>query len=104
MTDGKHTPGPWRVEGNQERAFHISTDNVMVGPYVVAGGIVACDIEHEPNARLIAAAPEMLEALREMLATYCDHGRSVHGGAKFCRDTTHDRARAALAKATGKEE
>lgn len=61
MSAHKHTPGPWCVEG------------VGIGALVRArinGVIVAVRHrlsaqEHEANARLIAAAPELLEALRE---------------------------------------
>ena len=74
----KHTPGPWSVP-------HFATDCACNCAYVVSGnqhgmGAIAtvhhsdeADGEHnEPmdvaiaNARLIAAAPDMLEALRKM--------------------------------------
>jgi hypothetical protein len=53
----KHTPGPWR------RVNHI----IKHGPDYVA--IVLCEQftkEDQANADLIAAAPELLEALEEM--------------------------------------
>ena len=47
------------------------------------------------NARLIAAAPDMLEALREIAGT--------NGGSPLDRNTKMKRiARAAIARATGK--
>lgn len=48
-----HTPGPWTVE--DARRVLGSTDY---------GRSVMRDAEVEANARLIAAAPDMLEALR----------------------------------------
>ena len=67
MTEAKHTPGPW-VVGNRYTATGVYTTN---------GGLVANThgaqrnfrrdehiIEQDANARLIAAAPDMLEALR----------------------------------------
>lgn len=67
----KHTPGPWVVEGlvesNGVGAFRIvSPDNThaVADVYEIEG--------REANARLIAAAPEMLEALinaRSLLET-----------------------------------
>jgi hypothetical protein len=56
-----------------------------------------CD-EREANARLIAAAPELLEALREVMARFLD-AREAAG-----LDRNSDaakRTRAAIAKATG---
>jgi len=65
----KHTPGPWAVNryitsGNQSLGFHItgprdgSVSPVCVGEDTGYGEIDA-------NARLIAAAPELLEALKK---------------------------------------
>lgn len=53
------------------------------------------------NARLIAAAPELLEALRRILYAHDTKniGASM-GEAKLC-DAYADQARAAIAKATG---
>lgn len=52
----KHTPGDWVVK-----------DSAIVSPSQYGEKTVAwastCLLEHEANARLIAAAPEMLEAL-----------------------------------------
>ena len=53
----KHTPGPWRADG-----LHVKVVGGIVAhcpPPNVAGTFACMD-----NARLIAAAPEMLEALR----------------------------------------
>jgi hypothetical protein len=66
-----HTPGPWRLGINDK--YHkqhyrvIETDNPN---YLSVAEICwICndeDRETEPNARLIAAAPEMLEALKKI--------------------------------------
>jgi len=59
----KHTPGPWTVE--------ISEGELVVGQPGPDGSIVYVeryypeDPEHRANARLIAAAPELLEALKK---------------------------------------
>lgn len=52
-----HSPGPWSLYGGYVRAgkrtiAHVETDH-------------AAPLAVEANARLIAAAPEMLEALRD---------------------------------------
>jgi len=53
----KHTPGPWSVGGPTQYAYQLRIDP-SIG--VVYGG----GEEVQANARLIAAAPEMLEALK----------------------------------------
>ncbi len=53
----KHTPGPWSVgSGSRATGFtvKIASDELLVG----GSGLTS-----EANARLIAAAPELLEAL-----------------------------------------
>lgn len=58
----KHTPGPWVVE-----ILPSGRITVTAGQFFITGddgGLGLC-IE---NARLIAAAPELLDALRELVA------------------------------------
>ena len=55
----------------------------------------------EPNARLIAAAPELLEALQDMLSGW-KYIRETHGdlyGVGW--DRAQNKAQSAIAKATG---
>jgi len=76
MTKPKHTPGPWpcvRLSMNGEAyathyEAHIDCGACMV--WAPPG-----NEEQEANARLIAAAPELLEALRELhdFADQCSH-------------------------------
>lgn len=70
MSEGKHTPGPWLVTKEYDH-----NDDVIFA-VEVEGGQRVCDLmtdfpEDEANARLIAAAPDMLEAL-EGLVSYLD--------------------------------
>jgi len=67
----KHTPGPWKIaqqykdEANYPiGAYRIGTDK-RDGHDVA---VVQC-VYREANARLIAAAPELLLALKELLQT-----------------------------------
>ena len=99
----KHTPGPW------DRAQVIHTKACRIGTRARP----VCDVlpykgeptpEDNANARLIAAAPDMYEALKGMLEDYEDqHGQGV------CDCDTHVPvcnsclSRAALAKATHQE-
>lgn len=61
-----HTPGPWTLLDDQ--TFSTLGDKRVAGankisPAIVFGGLGE---ETEANARLIAAAPELLEALKEV--------------------------------------
>jgi hypothetical protein len=64
----KHTPGPWKWWTTHEGAHRI---NPHKGGLVIA----SCDTrnpfseEQEANARLIAAAPDLLEACKAVKAT-----------------------------------
>jgi len=91
----KHTEGPWEWDANvwdydpeQEAPWLVSAGNDKV-----LFGQIGCT--SEANARLIAAAPDLLEALQDLFHSFemadaieCDIGR---------------KARAAIAKATGSE-
>mgnify|MGYP000961965387 CR=1 FL=1 len=88
----KHTPAPWSID---ECTGHIIPSSG------VGGGI--CDpwgdsIEQmEANARLIAAAPELLEACKNIVAA-CELTDDAYYDAI---DTAINIARAAIAKAEG---
>jgi hypothetical protein len=93
----KHTPGPWSVySAAKDDGF---TDFYGIdGPDLDKGNAVVLwdpsgGIENEANARLIAAAPELLAACEVMSAHYS--GSLDHQPAYV------KLARAAIAKATG---
>ena len=101
MTKAKHTPGPWMLtEGNRfDKEMVITTQyrlDASIGCIcemdVYFTGLIG--IEQEANARLIAAAPELLEALQNMLGLT---EASDYMGAR----EIEQQARAAIAKATG---
>ena len=80
----KHTPGPWHIaNGVQIR----SNRDQIAKIWMMRGG------EGRENARLIAAAPDLLEALIELAAC----GAEAWGEDRPCVKW----ARAAIAKATG---
>ena len=64
MSD-RHTPGPW----------HVRADALSGETYIVAAGQLVARIQSptngKANARLIAAAPELLAAVHALL-TMCD--------------------------------
>ena len=70
MSKSKHTPGRWKVHCNHKQMVH--NDKVQIANM----GAVSCfpvkrlsDKENEANAKLIAAAPELLECLKEIKGT-----------------------------------
>ena len=88
----QHTPGPWRAvpttrAGNGLAWRDIVSDGTAFAPFYVAGAL-DCD------AALIAAAPDLLAALQNILL--CDEAQDLESMANALQD-----ARAAIAKATG---
>nr|DAF30630.1 MAG TPA: hypothetical protein [Caudoviricetes sp.] len=92
MTQFKGTPGPWYCESNSraigpliqdddDQCFHM-IEHVAYVEYQLNE-----DIQHS-NARLIAAAPELLEALQDLQARTCIYVNT-------------SKAEAAINKATG---
>jgi len=83
----KHTPGPWSDDGDyiRAKAGNNRPDLMRIAEIFP----VWSEAEGAANAKLIAAAPDMAEALRLMLDVY---GKDATGGVS-------DQARAALVKA-----
>ena len=86
----KHTAGPWRYSKAHNDIISMApgVKSDVVAEYVLGVSLA--------NARLIAAAPELLEALEELIAAtqHLDQ----------CHQATADKARAAIAKAKGEEQ
>ncbi len=99
MNNTKHTPGPWMAGQIGEKDIPIFAQGKDIGN--VYGGEVDYS-EFCSNARLIAAAPEMLEALEAMLDAF---GVMRKAGVNVLGFETAVEARikahAAIAKATG---
>ena len=60
-----HTPGPWIVKRNGVRSPVNSEDGRHIA-MINYNPMTIPDEMHEANARLVAAAPEMLEVLIEL--------------------------------------
>lgn len=107
MTGEKHTPGPWHVDPTAPEAYYQDVNVLRHSGLAVAVALHNGDIapaEVEANARLIAAAPALLEALQ---ALYDDYKQLADSGdAGFWRLEDCDvgkQALAALLQATGGE-
>ena len=106
-TSPAHTPGPWDVEPKGSRHFVDGADGLTVA-YLDRAGVRERS-EIEANARLIAAAPTLLEALEATEAKLTQAARAFYcaGSAKALREafegwrTTSESAREAIAKARG---
>lgn len=66
MSGAKFTDGPWNWEHDQDTASMIQVFSESSGDRDV------CRIQHEPDAYLIAAAPEMYEMLKRLSAKQWD--------------------------------
>ena len=85
----QHTPGPWTIYGPE---LDITADDEVADRTVTVA--MMCDdagLEREANADLIAAAPAMVEALRDLVGqgdngNYCDRCDSslAEGHAEGC--------------------
>lgn len=93
MGERTHTPGPWRID--QNHGHYVVCDHA---PLVVAVcGSSLTQETRETNARLIAAAPDMFEALRFFACIDFDNF-TEHDEALL--ESVRAEAAAALAKAS----
>ena len=87
---GQHTPGPWRSRELGSEGARIFPDygDIRERGKTIADVRGRDTLTDFANARLIAAAPELLALIRSYATTYP-------------LDEYHDKATAAIAKATG---
>lgn len=94
MDDSKHTPGPWRISRTSGMEIFISHDhdqpNRVAGYFAEVRRFTSDSEQVEANAQLIAAAPDLLEALIDLADWYREH-----------TGLPPTAANAAIAKATG---
>lgn len=90
----RHTPGPWIAVGRWVEHPRDDIPDICTTDPAALDQDGRSDAECCANARLIAAAPELLTALREIVAS-ADRGQAF-----FSTFLLLD-ARAAIAKATG---
>ena len=105
-----HTPGPWTITADPLHFHSLTTviggkeSSQKNGPpqqmIVQVGGFAEWK-EAESNARLIASAPELLEALQKCYTALTRYEQDVDDIAPLEHTQMMMQARAAIAKATG---
>lgn len=106
---GSHSPGPWTLDEASRISVHGSACvafvvNETTSIADVCASYNVTDDVAMANARLIAAAPELFEALRALVEATEDTLRSHLRATECCSVTRHrcELARCALAKAEGR--
>lgn len=106
MKEFKGTPGPWVADKTSRAVGPISRDDDQSYGILIPVAWVEFETEVEiqaSNQNLIAAAPELLEALKELISGYEDREQSgmfdmlVHGD-------LIQKANAAINKALGEKQ
>ena len=97
-----HTPGPWQIIVNKHGQYDIVATSKT-------DGIAFIDKRNDPdeeraNAYLIAAAPEMLEALEELRRWFDDNVSTYEPHCSPEYAAMWRRVRNAIAKAKGEHE
>lgn len=101
MSTFEGTPGPWEVE--EDDFYENSYIRQKAATRRLSGFVVECriceNVSNDDDARLIAAAPDLLEALLKLVDS-CDDSDGAQYGTL---STSYVRgiAAAAIAKATG---
>jgi len=100
MTQTRHTPGPWEVydqaiDDGEHYGCSVKSTTDKEADWV------AQEIYNRDDARLIAAAPELLEALKLVIDTWGNMPIPGLGKPGTSATAIDDIARAAIAKAEG---
>jgi hypothetical protein len=88
----KHTPGPWSTGCDEDGHMVYAADDSAVADALRDDGDAEAEVS---NARLIAAAPDLLAACQVALAAYRLAGKDVP------ENSTAATLRSAIAKAEG---
>lgn len=88
-TKTKYTAGPWRTDDGNRVSIRAGAARVAVA-------------NREANARLIAAGPELVDALRELHLAVTMRPSGYQSGLSQAERIALDKARALLARIDGK--
>ena len=101
MSAAAHTPGPWHTPARKHGTRYVEA-RIGCGllQEVAACGPTEVPEQQEANARLIAAAPDMLAALKAIVLWIPSTSASEGGAASHSENVrAADMVRAAIAKA-----
>lgn len=117
MLRPKHTPGPWKstaedqqhdlgenfyILGGPDYACHIAEMlNADHFPCIPDDEVEDYEIEVEGNARLIAAAPELLDVAITLCNQFAQAGVNAVADSNDPHEMLHFKARALIAKVAG---
>lgn len=88
--EAKHTPGPWFINEHAE----IECEKSILGRVYIGDSFPSGEDEWDANAKIIAAAPDLLSALIEVTENWASSIDHYNGSG------TDDKVRAAIKKAT----
>jgi len=101
VSGSRHTPGPWRWDEDGNLVAADGKRVLTAATFLLDHRELAASIDaKEPDAALVAAAPDLLEALREIeqASTW-----TMHSGCMEPIGRLTDIARTAIARAEGRE-
>lgn len=97
MSKTKHTPGPWYFGGkNRSGNYLVANRKIDRNGGISSEGEFVCRDAYLADARLISAAPEMLEALKE--------AEEICNFTGYQKTALLRKIRAAIAKAEGRDD
>ena len=97
MSEAKHTPGPWQACDVGDYSDYDGRCRVILGNDLRIAVVLGDHDESAANARLIAAAPDLLEELEDMVSLV----EYLMNDSYDSKETAE--ARAAIARAKGGE-
>lgn len=100
MSAPKHTAGPWKVVDNEWEMDIVSPRTNVYEEYTIATVRTG---NHEANARLIAAAPELLEALKQTVGQFKFKWPSLPTEYRMWIAELSEQIEAAITKAEGRK-
>lgn len=108
METVKHTPGPWTLSTREGKPASkicgsdaisiVKSDGPMTG-YIACMVATGHHTKKLANARLIAAAPELLDVVKPLLEAYWNMAQMLQTDLQFQGDQLTQRTEAAIKKA-----
>lgn len=100
-SESAHTPGPWEADNNEGYSIWRIVGTRNDGRHSLLAEVIGDCAETDANARLIAAAPDMLAVLREIEGTPASMVNDAESLRHTIKAIQHI-ARTAIARAEGR--